>query len=79
MNNSICTLFDNILIDIHKFKSLQNVILLFMQTRLQICLLKITLFLASMMKGKTKILVLMVLSQVLQYMFSRKIMKKLLR
>ena len=22
MNNSICTLFDNILIDIHKFKSL---------------------------------------------------------
>ena len=23
MNNSICTLFDNILIDIHKFKSLQ--------------------------------------------------------
>lgn len=50
-----------------------------MQTRLQICLLKITLFLASMMKGKTKILVLMVLSQVLQYMFSRKIMKKLLR
>ena len=41
--------------------------------------MKITLFLASMMKGKTKILVLMVLSQVLQYMFSRKIMKKLLR
>ena len=26
MNNSICTLFDNILIDIHKFKSLQNVL-----------------------------------------------------
>ena len=24
MNNSICTLFDNILIDIHKFKSLRN-------------------------------------------------------
>ena len=24
MNNSICTLFDNILIDIHKFKSLHN-------------------------------------------------------
>ena len=24
MNNSICTLFDNILIDIHKFKSLQH-------------------------------------------------------
>ena len=24
MNNSICTLFDNILIDIHKFKSLQK-------------------------------------------------------
>lgn len=24
MNNSICTLFDNILIDIHKFKSLQQ-------------------------------------------------------
>lgn len=23
MNNSICTLFDNILIDIHKFKSLR--------------------------------------------------------
>ena len=34
---------------------------------------------SRMMKGKTKILVLMVLSQVLQYMFSRKIMKKLLR
>ena len=27
MNNSICTLFDNILIDIHKFKSLQIVLL----------------------------------------------------
>ena len=26
MNNSICTLFDNILIDIHKFKSLHNII-----------------------------------------------------
>ena len=26
MNNSICTLFDNILIDIHKFKSLHYVI-----------------------------------------------------
>ena len=25
MNNSICTLFDNILIDIHKFKSLHEV------------------------------------------------------
>lgn len=25
MNNSICTLFDNILIDIHKFKSLRKV------------------------------------------------------
>ena len=25
MNNSICTLFDNILIDIHKFKSLLNI------------------------------------------------------
>ena len=25
MNNSICTLFDNILIDIHKFKSLHKV------------------------------------------------------
>ena len=25
MNNSICTLFDNILIDIHKFKSLQYI------------------------------------------------------
>lgn len=25
MNNSICTLFDNILIDIHKFKSLRYV------------------------------------------------------
>jgi hypothetical protein len=24
MNNSICTLFDNILIDIHKFKSLHR-------------------------------------------------------
>ena len=24
MNNSICTLFDNILIDIHKFKSLHK-------------------------------------------------------
>ena len=24
MNNSICTLFDNILIDIHKFKSLHE-------------------------------------------------------
>ena len=24
MNNSICTLFDNILIDIHKFKSLHS-------------------------------------------------------
>ena len=24
MNNSICTLFDNILIDIHKFKSLRT-------------------------------------------------------
>lgn len=30
-------------------------------------------------EGKTKIQVLMVLSQVLRYMFSRKIMKKLLR
>lgn len=48
-------------------------------TRLQICLLKITLFLASMMRGKTKIQVLMVLSQVLRYMFSKKIMKRLLR
>ena len=26
MNNSICTLFDNILIDIHKFKSLHHII-----------------------------------------------------
>ena len=26
MNNSICTLFDNILIDIHKFKSLHYII-----------------------------------------------------
>lgn len=42
-------------------------------------LIEITLFLASMMRGKTKIQVLMVLSQVLRYMFSRKIMKKLLR
>ena len=25
MNNSICTLFDNILIDIHKFKSLHSI------------------------------------------------------
>ena len=25
MNNSICTLFDNILIDIHKFKSLHKI------------------------------------------------------
>lgn len=25
MNNSICTLFDNILIDIHKFKSLRYI------------------------------------------------------
>lgn len=25
MNNSICTLFDNILIDIHKFKSLHHI------------------------------------------------------
>ena len=28
MNNSICTLFDNILIDIHKFKSLHYLLLL---------------------------------------------------
>lgn len=28
MNNSICTLFDNILIDIHKFKSLHYIKLL---------------------------------------------------
>ena len=27
MNNSICTLFDNILIDIHKFKSLPYLIM----------------------------------------------------
>ena len=27
MNNSICTLFDNILIDIHKFKSLRSKII----------------------------------------------------
>ena len=26
MNNSICTLFDNILIDIHKFKSLHRLV-----------------------------------------------------
>lgn len=31
------------------------------------------------MRGKTKIQVLMVLSQVLRYMFSKKIMKRLLR
>lgn len=36
-------------------------------------LIEITLFLASMMKGKTKILVLMVLSQVLQYMFRERL------
>ena len=30
MNNSICTLFDNILIDIHKFKSLHGEDALFM-------------------------------------------------
>ena len=29
MNNSICTLFDNILIDIHKFKSLHCNYILF--------------------------------------------------
>lgn len=50
-----------------------------MQMRLQICLLKITLFLASMMRDKIKGQVLMVQLQVLRYMFMKKIMKRLLR
>ena len=46
MNNSICTLFDNILIDIHKFKSLQYFIVLGLNN-VDFVLLKDTLILYS--------------------------------
>ena len=39
MNNSICTLFDNILIDIHKFKSLLYTF--FCLKKLDICITRL--------------------------------------